>query len=182
VREVLSELDLDFISRPCARGSDNREKARALGGRVQFPLLVDADAGVTLYESEDIIDHLYTRYGAGRAVWARPISPLNTLDSALASAVRPRGRVARVPARVQPPQLLELWNFEVSPYCRKVREALHELNLDARIHNVAKRSVKRPELVARGGKMQVPYLADPNTGTEMYESDDIVAYLQRTYG
>jgi hypothetical protein len=35
--------------------------------------------------------------------------------------------------------------------------------------------------VERSGKMMVPYLADPNTGTEMFESADIVAYLRRTY-
>jgi len=28
----------------------------------------------------------------------------------------------------------------------------------------------------------VPYLVDPNTGREMYESDDIVAYLEAEYG
>lgn len=30
--------------------------------------------------------------------------------------------------------------------------------------------------------MLAPYLIDPNTGTEMYESDDIVAYLNEKYG
>jgi glutathione S-transferase len=30
--------------------------------------------------------------------------------------------------------------------------------------------------------MQVPYLFDPNTGREMFESADIVAYLEETYG
>jgi glutathione S-transferase len=30
--------------------------------------------------------------------------------------------------------------------------------------------------------MQVPYLIDPNTNREMYESDDIVAYLEAEYG
>jgi glutathione S-transferase len=29
--------------------------------------------------------------------------------------------------------------------------------------------------------MQVPYLVDPNTGRAMFESADIVAYLERTY-
>jgi glutathione S-transferase len=29
--------------------------------------------------------------------------------------------------------------------------------------------------------MQVPYLADPNTSTELFESADIVAYLEATY-
>ena len=41
---------------------------------------------------------------------------------------------------------------------------------------------KRDELVRRGGKMQVPYLVDPNTGREMYESDTITAYLDAEYG
>jgi glutathione S-transferase len=30
--------------------------------------------------------------------------------------------------------------------------------------------------------MMVPYLADPNTGQEMFESADIVRYLEQTYG
>jgi glutathione S-transferase len=31
------------------------------------------------------------------------------------------------------------------------------------------------------GKMQVPYLMDPNTGEALFESADIVAYLNRVY-
>ena len=63
-----------------------------------------------------------------------------------------------------------------------MREELNRLGLDALVHNVGKRGRRRAELVALGGKMQVPYLVDPNTGTAMYESDDIVAYLRKTYG
>ncbi len=37
-------------------------------------------------------------------------------------------------------------------------------------------------LEARGGKAQFPYLVDPNTGAEMYESLDIIDYLFETYG
>ena len=40
----------------------------------------------------------------------------------------------------------------------------------------------RKQLTERAGRMQVPYLIDPNTDTEMPESDDIIAYLFRTYG
>jgi glutathione S-transferase len=29
--------------------------------------------------------------------------------------------------------------------------------------------------------MMVPYLVDPNTGVEMFESADIVRYLEETY-
>jgi len=35
------------------------------------------------------------------------------------------------------------------------------------------------ELIARGGKRQTPYLIDTDTGTEMYESADIIAYLTK---
>jgi glutathione S-transferase len=29
--------------------------------------------------------------------------------------------------------------------------------------------------------VQLPYLIDPNTGEEMFESNDIMAYLNKTY-
>ncbi len=35
------------------------------------------------------------------------------------------------------------------------------------------------ELIARGGKRQTPYLVDTETGVEMYESSDIIAYLEK---
>ena len=41
---------------------------------------------------------------------------------------------------------------------------------------------KSSKLVELSGKMQVPYLVDPNTGIEMFESTDIIAYLEATYG
>ena len=50
------------------------------------------------------------------------------------------------------------------------------------LHNVAKGSRKRKAFIERSGKMQVPYLADPNTGKEMFESAEIVRYLEETYG
>ena len=36
-------------------------------------------------------------------------------------------------------------------------------------------------LFERTGRVQVPYLIDPNTGVEMFESTAIVAYLDKTY-
>jgi hypothetical protein len=39
----------------------------------------------------------------------------------------------------------------------------------------------RQALLRRAGKVQVPYLADPNTATEMFESEDIRRYLLATY-
>ena len=72
--------------------------------------------------------------------------------------------------------------MEGSPYCRKVRETLTELDLEYVVRNLPKGSPKRAELAERGGKVQVPYLVDPNSEREMYESDDIVAYLEAQYG
>lgn len=40
----------------------------------------------------------------------------------------------------------------------------------------------RPEAAAKGGKARFPYIEDPNTGTAMYESDDIIRYLFEKYG
>jgi glutathione S-transferase len=47
---------------------------------------------------------------------------------------------------------------------------------------VGKGSPRREAFVERSGKMMVPYLADPNTAVEMFESEDIVTYLDETYG
>jgi len=62
-----------------------------------------------------------------------------------------------------------------------VRERLCSLEIPYLLHNVAQGSPRRDAFVARSGKMQVPYLVDPNTATEMFESADIVAYLTNTY-
>ena len=113
----------------------------------------------------------------------RGLAPLNTLGSSLASALRPvGGRVKRHGRR--PERLIELWQFEGCPYCRKVREALGALDLNYRVRNVPRGGKRRPELLALTGRdaVQVPFMVDPNTGTAMHESDDIVRYLRTTYG
>ncbi len=43
-------------------------------------------------------------------------------------------------------------------------------------------SRNRSFLEAHTGRVQVPYLMDPNPGTEMYESAAIIDYLKQTYG
>lgn len=185
VREVMSELDLAFVSKPSGKGAKaNRAQIEALGGKVSIPFLVDPNTGTQMFESEDIIDYLNATYGKPRGGLARAFSPVNTGFSAIASGVRTRGGKVRAgfEDREQPAELLKLYGFEASPYCRKVREVLHELNLDFVAKNVGKGSARRPEFFACSGKMMVPYLIDPNTGTEMFESDDIVQYLEDTYG
>ena len=74
------------------------------------------------------------------------------------------GVTATAPAR-RPAQLLELYEFESCPFCRKVRDALTELDLEAMIYPCPKGgTVFRPKAIELGGKAQFPYLVDPNTG------------------
>jgi glutathione S-transferase len=108
-----------------------------------------------------------------------------------------RARPSRAPKRP-----LELFSFESSPYSRRVRELLCELELPYLLRSTGKARWQdlgppvlrktlfpdlpvtgrtRQELLERAGKVQVPYLVDPNTGTAMFESDAIRAYLIATY-
>jgi len=181
VREALSILDLDAVVYPCPKGGPRwRPEVVRRGGKAQFPYLVDPNAGRELYESDDIVRHLFATYGAGAPPALLRLGILTDVGSGIASVFRPasgaRYRIAR-----QPERPLELWSFEASPFCRLVRETLSELELPYLLHNVAKGSPKRDAFVARSGKMMVPYLADPNTGTAMFESADIVQYLETTY-
>lgn len=182
VREMLSMLDLDAVVYPCPRGGTRfRAEVAARGGKAQFPYLVDPNTGTALYESDAINRYLAATYGDGSVPLALRLGPLSSFGSALASVPRPgRGRAVR-PSHL-PAKTLELYSFEASPYCRLVREVLCELKLPYHLRNVAKGSPRRAAFVARSGKMQVPYLVDPNTGREMFESADIVAYLREQYG
>lgn len=92
-----------------------------------------------------------------------------------------RGVVAR-PALRQPEQLLVLYDFEGCPHCRLVREVLTELDIDALIQPCPKGGERfRPALAAAGGKLQVPFLVDPNTATVLYEAAEIISYLFERY-
>jgi glutathione S-transferase len=42
-------------------------------------------------------------------------------------------------------------------------------------------SRKRNELFAKTGTFQVPYIEDPNTGVKLFESADIIEYLNDKY-
>jgi glutathione S-transferase len=181
VREALSILDLDALIKPCPKqGVRFRDELVRRGGKAQFPYLVDPNAGKELYESDEIVRHLFASYGDGHVPLALAAGALTNLSSALAAAWRP-GRGAFRTASRPPAQPLELYSFEASPFCRLVRERLCELELPYWLHNVARGSPRREAFVARSGRMQVPWLVDPNGGRELFESADIVAYLDAEY-
>lgn len=201
VRQVLTELDLDAIIYPCPRGGRRwRPQAEAIGGRQQFPLLIDDNTQTRCYESADIIAYLRERYAAGsnRGGGSGPLARAG----AGAATLRRGGAGVQAGASEAPEHLLELYSFESSPYARLVRETLCDLELAYVLRNMGKavnadlgppwlrerffpnkavQGRNRKRMVERTGRMQVPYLVDPNTGVRMYESADIVRYLRATY-
>ena len=203
VREALTELDLDAMVYPCPRGGTRfRPKAIEIGGKAQFPFLVDPNTEARLYESAEIIQYLSKTY-ADREIRPWRLERLvAVVTSQLASAARGiRGIQAR-PSRA-PQRALELYSFESSPYSRLVRETLTELEIPYLLRNMAKAQMadmgppfvrerffpgaaiegrNRKRLHALTGRLQVPYLLDPNRNVKMFESAEIVMYLESTYG
>lgn len=201
VREALTELDLDALIYPAPHGGRRfRPKVAELGGKQQFPFLVDPNGGQSMYESAAIIAYLYQRYG-GRSPPTRLLRPLDVSSSLLAGIPRFRAGGSARPSKA-PKRPLELFSFESSPYARRVRELLCELELPYVLRSTGKAMWQdlgppavraslfpnlpvagrnRLELLERTGKVQVPYLADPNTGSAMFESGAIRDYLLATY-
>ncbi len=180
VRDVITQLNLDVEIYPCPKnGTRFRPIVQALGGKAQFPFLIDENTGDQLYESKAIIAHLFTHYShKGKVPLSYQLLPPLSLVGGIAVAV--------------------------SPFSRIVRAKLTELEIPYKIHSVPKErwqdqgpatarlkpgkyeplanGKRAQELPKMQGKMQVPYLIDPNTGVEMFESRQIVKYLDKQYG
>ncbi|SDX22332.1 glutathione S-transferase N-terminal domain-containing protein [Marinobacter mobilis] len=203
VREVLSALHLDVEIRPCPKGGTRfRDEAAAIGGKQLFPLLVDENTGKVLYESNDIVEYLFKEYGKGYVPKTYRPRVYQPVLSSLASAASGLRGLRAKPAKV-PEQTLRLWSFEGSPFSRLVREKLCEYEIPYSLHNIGKEhwtevgpakqrlkpgvykplpGGKRESFFARHQRVQVPYLEDPNTGAELFESARILRYLDETYG
>jgi len=201
VREALTELDLDALVYPSPHGGRRfRPKVAQLGGKQQFPFMVDPNTSESMYESGDIIAYLYRTYG-GRPAPTRLLRTVDVTTSVLASVPRLRAGSQARPSKA-PKRPLELFSFESSPYSRRVRELLCELELPYLLRSTGKARWQdlgppilraklfpelpvvgrtRAELLQRAGKVQVPYLVDQNTGIEMFESQAIREYLLDTY-
>jgi len=78
---------------------------------------------------------------------------------------------------------LELYELPGCPYCAKVKTKLDELGLEYLSHEVPRSHSERTDVEEVSGQTGVPVLVDPDHDVEgMSESDDIVAYLEQTYG
>lgn len=202
VREALTDLDLDAMIYPCPKGGSRyRPLVEQLGGKQQFPFLMDPNTDEMLYESLDIVEYLYAQYGSRPAPRAWLVKSLHTAASVNASLWR-TGRGLRADTGVTPEKPLELYSFEASPFARLVRERLTELEIPWLLRQSGRttaldwvlppiRERIRPDyepqqrnrraLLEHSGRVAIPYLVDPNTGRELYESEEILAYLDEQY-
>lgn len=86
--------------------------------------------------------------------------------------------------------MLELYQSEGCPNSEAVRERLSELGVSYVIHNPrlpgeeggdVTNERTHDELTGLGGADQIPYLNDTSRGEGVYDSEDIVDYLDEHY-
>ena len=179
-----------------------RPEVLAKGGKLQFPFLIDPNQGnKQLYESDPIIKCLWATYGKhakmplnyrlANTPWLRPLELLGTLFVGAFLRLPEQGTL-RIPSR-RPDRPLELWGHQGSPFVMLVRERLCSLEIPYIHHNMPIGDIaRRRAFKARYGNginpwrraarlLKIPFLYDPNTNTEMFESADIVNYLDAQY-
>ncbi len=78
---------------------------------------------------------------------------------------------------------LSLYQFNACPFCLKTRRAFKRLGLSIETRNAMK-NPSRADLLAGGGVIKVPCLRieDNDETIWMYESSDIIQYMQQRFG
>lgn len=194
VREMVNLLDLTVEYRPCpgARQSQFSQELLARTGRQTVPYLMDPNTGTEMFESTDIITYLLETYGPQdtssydvKALWPVTLEPFSIATSTIAAQVMDMPGSQRQPnARADNERMkpLVLYAYESSPFCRPVKAKLCSLALPHQYVSCSRGSRNRQVLYEKtNGIFQVPYLMDPNTGIEMFESNEICDYLESVY-
>ena len=78
--------------------------------------------------------------------------------------------------------MIELFQREGCSGCARVREKLSEMLIDFVARQVPPAPAPRTRLELATGQRDVPALVDPDQGMIVTEADDILAYLEETYG
>ncbi len=78
---------------------------------------------------------------------------------------------------------MSLYQFHACPFCLKTRRAFKKLNLNIQTRDALK-NPHRADLLAEGGTIKVPCLRidSNNKTTWLYESNDIIDYLEQHFG
>ncbi len=80
---------------------------------------------------------------------------------------------------------LALYQFKTCPFCIKARRAIARLSLDIPLLDAQFDAAHREALLEGGGEVKVPCLRINHADGRvewMYESDDIIRYLQQRFG
>ena len=169
VREAVCMLDLDVLMFPCPKGGSlYRKYVEETGGKAQFPYMEDPNTGFKSYESDDIISYLYSTYGPQDSRVPFVFNRANTLTAGLATGFRAGKGGTRESKTVPAKAALELYGYEPSPFSKIVRERLCELELPYKLYTTPRGSPTRQALKELTGRIQTPYLIDPNTGVKMF--------------
>jgi glutaredoxin len=81
-------------------------------------------------------------------------------------------------------QQLALYHFQTCPFCIKVRHEMARLSLPITLREAQYDESNRAVLLQGGGKIQTPCLQITHAPGEvqwLYESNDIIAYLQQRF-
>ena len=79
---------------------------------------------------------------------------------------------------------LVLYHFKMCPFSIKVKRAVRRLSLNIEARDALRDEASREELLRGGGQIKVPCLRitdEEGNATWMYESSDIIAYLQERF-
>ena len=201
VREALTELNLNVMILPCPENGQSINKLAEESGSSELPRLFDPNTDENIVGREPIINYLFKEYRGSAAPYQLHNNIVNNMGSKLASIIRLNAGKSYTPAK-DPKHPLTLYSFESSPFSRLVREKLCELELPYLLINLGKQQLsdmgpanfrltlkpyqpientKRDAFFKKHGNVQVPFLIDPNTGEELFESTDIIEYLNKTY-
>lgn len=76
---------------------------------------------------------------------------------------------------------LALYHFQACPFCALTRSVLKHIDVDVEQRDIIKQPQHRKDLIAGGGRQQVPCLRIEKSGQVqwLYESRDIIDYLKR---
>lgn len=96
--------------------------------------------------------------------------------------LRPEAEQQAIDARTRN---LALYHFPTCPFCLKTRRTIRRLSLKIELRDAKNDATHRAALIAGGGKPQAPCLritGAQGRQTWLYESDAIIAYLNREFG
>jgi Glutathione S-transferase, N-terminal domain len=201
VREACSMLSMSMSIYPTPKGAPHyRKQAQKEFGKgkyMEYPFLYDPNTRVKVCSADSAIDYLFAAYSARQEVpWTLQLSLDGGINwpkvtAWIANSLLRLGKGGRYDACTfdgysdredDADQPLILWAYEGSPFCKLVRERLSALEIPHILHSTPRGSRNRQLLMELTGRFQVPYLQDPNTGVNLFESAAICEYINKKYG